>query len=58
VGLNEGCRVLAIRDHGGKDEGDLGASVVSDSLPKAGRRWNVVGAGAGGNGWWGRSLDR
>ena len=42
MGLDEGCRVLAVRDHGGKDEGDLGASAVGDGLLEAGRRWNVV----------------
>ena len=58
MGLDEGCRMLAVGDHGGKDKGNLGVSAVGDSLPEAGQRLNVVGVGASGNGWRGRILDR
>ena len=57
MGLGEGSRVMAISDHGGKDEGDLGASAVGDGLAKAGQRQNAVGVGAGGNGLHRRSAD-
>ena len=43
MGLGEGSGAMAVSDHGGKDEGNLGASVVGDGLAEARQRRNVVG---------------